>query len=876
MLEIKPTHKPIKEYFDELERILAHGHDNEMSVRNAFQDLLQTLSKKVQWQFIEEYAIKRKGRRDASVDGALLDQFSLARAFWEAKDTKDDLASEVQKKFADGYPTSNILFWQPGRAILVQEGRTILDADISRRDVLVEVLQAFFNFDLPYIKEWEHAVDEFKEKIPTLAAGVLKILAEQRTQNRAFRDSFNQFVKLSQSSINPDLSVEAVEEMLIQHILTRRIFRTIFKSEGFLQKNAVARELEGVVANLVQGYGTVDQFLKPLDRFYVALERAADATDDYAQKQTFLNTVYEKFFQGFAVKVADTHGIVYTPQPIVDFMVRSVEAALQKDFGKSLANEGVHILDPFVGTGNFILRVMREIHELRPQALRHKYLHELHCNEVMLLPYYIACLNIEHLYMELTGEYLPFPGICLVDTFELVEDRQLGMFTSDNTERVKLQKEAPIYVVIGNPPYNAGQVHENDNNKNRTYPAIDRRVAETYARDSQASNKNALSDPYVKAFRMAADRVLSRGEGIVCLVTNSGFLDGIAFDGMRRHLRRDFDRISIIDLGGNVRKNPKLSGTTHNVFGIQVGACIALMEHHADKNDGVILYARMDEFWRRTEKYRELTRWGDVSNVGFTDVPDNPRNLWLTDGMAEDWESLLPLGSFALRSTDTLFEVNSCGYVTARDSWIVGHNHEQVASNVAKLLLTYNHCAVASSFQDVTYNNVDETTIKWTDRLKQSASSGVVVNLESDRIVDSYYRPYTKQYLYFDNLLVQRRYQLPRIYGEYATKHPLTIAVSGIGSSKPFQTVASAIPICFDALEKSQCYPISIIDAHGQPKDNITNWGLEQFTKHYNDGTITKLDTCTASCTILPTEPSMQPTLNANSRASRLQTTSAR
>lgn len=247
-------------------------------------------------------------------------------------------------------------------------------------------------------------------------------------------------------------------------------------------------------------------------------------------------------------------------------MVKSVQGALEMDFGKSLTDEGVHILDPFVGTGNFILRVMREIYEKNPASLRHKYLHELHCNEVMLLPYYIACLNVEHLYMELTGEYEPFPGICLVDSFELVEELQLGMFTNENSMRVQEQKEAPIFVVIGNPPYNAGQVNENDNNKNRKYPAIDKRVAETYAKDSKASNKNALSDPYVKAFRMASDRILVRGEGMVCLVTNNAYLDGIAFDGMRSHLGRDFDLISLIDLGGNVRKNPKLSGTTHNVF----------------------------------------------------------------------------------------------------------------------------------------------------------------------------------------------------------------------------------------------------------------------------------------------------------------------
>ena len=217
-------------------------------------------------------------------------------------------------------------------------------------------------------------------------------------------------------------------------------------------------------------------------------------SSDFSHKQHFLNTVYEQFFQGFSIKVADTHGIVYTPQPIVDFMVRSVAAILEREFGRSLADEGVHIIDPFVGTGNFIVRMMREIPRT---ALERKYASELHCNEVMLLPYYIASMNIEHEYYDATERYEPFEGICLVDTFDLAEDRQLPLFAPENTQRVESQKRTPMFVVIGNPPYNVGQVNENDNNKNRKYPTMDKRVRETYAKDSKATNKNKLSDPFM-------------------------------------------------------------------------------------------------------------------------------------------------------------------------------------------------------------------------------------------------------------------------------------------------------------------------------------------------------------------------------------------
>lgn len=851
MLDIKPTHKPIKEYFSELAEFAKHGHSNEMTVRNAFQDLLQTYSKKVQWQFIEEYPIKRKGRRDASVDGALLDQFSLPRAFWEAKDTKDDLVFEVRKKFDDGYPQTNILFWQPGRAILVQEGRQVLDEDISTPEKLVEVLQAFFNYDLPYIKEWEHAVEEFKNTIPVLAKSVLTILESQRSTNRPFQEAFQRFLEMSKQSINPSLSVEAVEEMLIQHLLTRRIFTTIFSAPGFVQKNAVARELEAVIATLVQGYGTtVDDFLKPLDRFYKALEMAAAATDDYAQKQTFLNVVYEKFFQGFAVKIADTHGIVYTPQPIVNFMVRSVEAALKKDFGKSLADKGVHILDPFVGTGNFILRVMREIHEQYPASLRHKYLHELHCNEVMLLPYYIACLNIEHLYLELSGQYEPFPGICLVDTFELVEDRQTGMFTSDNTDRVQRQKDAPIYVIIGNPPYNAGQANENDNNKNRKYPAMDKRVQETYVKDSKATYRADLSDPYVKAFRLASDRIIANGEGVVCFVTNNGYLDGIAFDGMRKHLRGDFDKTLLLDLGGNVRKNPKLSGTTHNVFGIQVGVIITLAEKLAKESKlHSVAYARMDEFWTRRQKYAELNKYETFDAIEPHFIQEQASEIWLTAGMAEDWLTLLPLGSKESKAGNAyaVFSQYGRGVATSRDTWVYNFNRYTLEHNIKQTLDYYltqmarfqyaNPKPPVDSFVDN-----DEKKISWSGTMKDMLRRGENEAFNNDNIRASLYRPFIKEQLYFSRLLNERRYQFPRIFPLPETEN-VVIGLSGIGSSKPFQTLAANSIPCLDILEKTQCFPFHIYNEDGTNKrDNITDWGLEQFTTNYKDDTISKLD----------------------------------
>ncbi|MCA1629948.1 MAG: N-6 DNA methylase, partial [Acidobacteria bacterium] len=567
-LELKPAHKPVAEYYRALVQFKTLKVTHETAVRDAFQDLLKSCCRQFGWTLVPEWSLKRAGRMPLRADGALVDEFRLRHGLWEAKDESDDLPKEIKKKIAAGYPTDNILFQSPERAILYQNDRQAFDADLTEPDELVRVLAHFFEYQPPAYEQWGEAVEDFKTEIPEFGRALTELIERERKESVRFRQAFDDFHELCRQSVNPNLSAQAVEEMLIQHLLTERIFRTIFHNSDFTRRNVIASEIERVIDALTSRAFSREQFLARFDHFYKAIETTAATIEDFSQKQEFLNAVYEKFFQGFSVKVADTHGIVYTPQPIVNFMVRSVEEILRREFGKSFSSEGVHVLDPFVGTGNFIVRVMQEI---KKTALARKYAEELHCNEVMLLPYYVASMNIEHEYFELTGTYEPFSGICLVDTFELAEGSQsaLSFMTPENTQRVERQKRSPITVVIGNPPYNVGQLNENDNNKNRKYKVMDRRVAETYAKDSRATNKNALSDPYVKAIRWASDRI--GDEGIVALVTNNSFVDNLAFDGMRQNLGRDFDAVYVLDLGGNVRKNPKLSGTTHNVFGIQVG-----------------------------------------------------------------------------------------------------------------------------------------------------------------------------------------------------------------------------------------------------------------------------------------------------------------
>jgi len=486
-LNLKVTHKVVKNYYKELSELSKLKASHEGAVSPAFAALLRHCARQFKWTLIEQYSMKHNSHK-IIVDGALKDAF-LTHGVWEAKDTEDDLEKEVKKKFEAGYPKDNILFQAPDRIIIWQEGGQVFDANISKPEYLVEALKVFFEYQPPAYEQWQKAVEEFKLKVPELAAGVLELIEKERGSNKGFVEAFNDFFDLCRQAINPNIALQAVEEMLIQHLLTERIFRKVFNNPDFVERNVIAHEIEKVIKALTSPYFSRQDFLKPLDRFYVAIEETAATISDFTQKQSFLNTVYEKFFQGFSVKVADTHGIVYTPQPIVNFMVKSVEEILKKEFGRSLADKNVHILDPFVGTGNFITHVMREIPKTK---LSHKYTNELHCNEVMLLPYYIASMNIEHEFYELTGTYKPFEGICLVDTFELAEPDQskLSFFIEENTKRVRRQQDEPIFVIIGNPPYNAKQLNENDNNKNRKYKEVDWRVSQAYAKDSKATNKN--------------------------------------------------------------------------------------------------------------------------------------------------------------------------------------------------------------------------------------------------------------------------------------------------------------------------------------------------------------------------------------------------
>jgi predicted helicase len=514
-VSIKASHKAIKAYYADMEKYRDLQAEHEGAVSMAFLDLLKETAKRRGWTPIHQETIKTNGR-SIRPDAVLRDEWGLPHGYWEAKDSQDDLDAEIRKKLQVGYPTSNIIFEDTREAVLFQGGREVVRADLSQPDELARLLSDFLSYAAPSFEQFERAVAHFQEVIPKLAEGLNARIKEAHAKNQTFQASFAALFELCRNSLNPNISRDAVDEMLIQHLLTERLIRRVFDNPEFVRRNVIASEIEKVIGALTSAYFNRTEFLGALDRFYEAIEEQADNLQDFSEKQGFLNKVYERFFQGYSVKVADTHGIIYTPQEIVEFMCSAVEEVLASEFGLRLGDEGVDILDPATGTGSFIVNLMQRVPR---QHLPRVYREQLFANEVMLMPYYIASLNIEHEFYNLTGSYEPFEGLCFVDTLDLAEGRQMRMafMTEENAERVERQKQTPITVIIGNPPYNIGQINENDNNKNRAYEIIDKRVSETYAKDSNATNKNALSDAYVKFYRWATDRLGDRN-GIVCFI----------------------------------------------------------------------------------------------------------------------------------------------------------------------------------------------------------------------------------------------------------------------------------------------------------------------------------------------------------------------
>jgi predicted helicase len=818
----------INKYLTELANLKkVGGTQRESVVREAFKDLLKQWGRTLDLTFIPEYELATRTRERRYADGALLHTLRVPFGYWEAKDSHDDLDVEIDKKLRAGYPRTNIVFEDTRRAVLIQHGEEVMRCDVEDVAQLEKLLRLFFAYERPEIEAFRRAVEQFKSDLPAVLAALRAMIERAERDTPAFRAAAAAFLAHAQEAINPSLTDADVREMLIQHVLTGELFAAVFPGTSYHEDNSVARELHKLEATFFTG-NTRHQTLAGLAPYYTAIRKAAAEIATHHQKQSFLKAIYENFYKVYNPKAADRLGVVYTPNEIVRFMIEGADWLCEKHFGRSLIDPDVDILDPATGTGTFICELIEHFAG-QPTKLRHKYLHELHANEVAILPYYVANLNIEATYAAATGGYEEFPGLCFVDTLDNTfalrkyrghVDDLFGAVSDDNVRRIRQQNSRRISVVIGNPPYNANQLNENENNKNREYPEIDRRIKDTYIAASTAQ-KTKLYDMYARFLRWASDRVDENG--IVAFVSNNSFIDSRTFDGFRKCAAEEFNEIRIVDLKGNARTSgERRRREGGNVFDdqIRVGVAVYFLVKKKGARGCRIFYEAVRDYAKAEEK-RHFLQAARLAERKPVEVRPDAKNNW-TGQTNNDFEDMLPLASKAAKLAEraqdarAVFRSFSNGINTARDEWVVDAAPDALSSKVRWFLTEYGkYRSDATEFGD---------ELKWSRNLKLKLKRGVAESFDPTLIAAYKYRPFFAAWLYRSKLMIDEFGQML----SFDVSAPM-IATPAAGE---FRALACASLCDFHFLGDTRVYPLARVE-HGRRVDNITDWAMDQFRARY-------------------------------------------
>lgn len=701
----------------------------------------------------------------------------------------------------------------------------------------------------------------------------------ENPKNTAAKDAFTSFAAEIRDDLNPSVSDGEIVEMLAQHMITKPVFAALFADFAFAGKNPMSQAMEGVLDVLQQHH--IDKEADTLQRFYDSVKMRASGIDNAQGKQKIVIELYDKFFRNAFPKMTERLGIVYTPVEVVDFIIHSVNDVLKSEFDQTLGSDGVHIIDPFTGTGTFITRLLQS-GLMTHDEIRKKYAKELHANEIVLLAYYIAAINIESTYHGIVGgDYEPFEGICLTDTFQMYEkDDLVDHMTVDNSKRRRRQKKLDIRVIIGNPPYSVGQRSEIDNAENLKYPSLDARIAATYVAQSNATLSKGLYDSYVRAIRWASDRI--GVSGVVGFVTNGGFVDTNTFDGFRKCLADEFSTLHIFHLRGlrgQHTSGERAKQEGGQVFGAASGSAIAisvLVKNPNATRRGQVKFHDIGDYLSREQKLKEIVTFGSIDGIangpGWRMIEPDAHGDWLKqrDG---SFTSHVAIGS-KKGDTTAIFANFSMGVLTARDSWCLNASKVHLRANLKRMIDFYNceRQRLAKSHPSATKTQRDELVDKfidtdprkigWSHNLKQALASDHELSFYATDLIPAMYRPFHKQWLYFNRALNERVYQMPHIFPNSMTKN-LMIGVSAPGAISGFNAIMTDVPseFCLTAMKGgTQCFPLYLYDTEQmnendaplfgasnkkvgpQHRDAITDQGLAHFRDAYPGNAITKED----------------------------------
>ena len=722
--------------------------------------------------------------------------------------------------------------------------------------------------DKMYWENWAKSVGEIAQKFIERIALLIKESDNARTY-------FNDFIQGLHKNINDSIDEGQAIEMLAQHMITRPVFDALFKEYEFVNNNAVSRSMQDMLEVLESEGMEMDTAV--LDKFYTSVKNNISNIDNLEAKQTIIKNLYEKFFKGAFPLTVEKLGIVYTPVECVDFIIHSVEDILQQEFHTSLTNENVHILDPFVGTGTFITRLLQSGLIKKEDMLR-KYKNEIHCNEIVLLAYYIADVNIEAVYHDIMHpeKYEMFDGICLTDTFQLNEHGDNDIFSQlfpENSERLQKQKKAPVKVIIGNPPYSVGQKSANDNAQNLKYELLESRITDTYAKESDASSVKALYDSYIKAIRWATDRIgLSKEGGIIAFMTPNTWVDGKTQSGMRIMFEREFSSIYILDLKGNGRTSGErcrqegepLFAAHGGQGGSLLGACVSILVKNPNMKQCQIYYHNIGDYLKRSEKLYKVKEVNSLSRVSWQIIYPNEKHDWLNqrDGLFDTLIPLNPEKKFNNRDK-SFFSTYSLGVATHRDSWIYSFSEKRLFNNMKEMLSVYDE-QKKERLQFLKNGNLsswvednDPSHIIWATSLRRERDKDTYLHLDICNIGNASYRPFCTQKLYYADYFIDVSYLSKRLFPTSSSQN-LVICVTGTGSLSFSCLISPFITdLCFSKHGNggTQCFPLywyeenknkqrSLFDEESNDdyirRDGITDWILKEVRTRYGAKNITK------------------------------------
>lgn len=709
--------------------------------------------------------------------------------------------------------------------------------------------------------------DDWSKDIATIAGRhitMIRHLLDEAAPESELRTVFAQFVEGLQQTLNPAIDEDQAIEMLAQHLITQPVFDAMFAGHRFTELNPISLAMQNVVDHL-NANAAFEKERESLSAFYESVQRRVKDLDNAAAKQHVIKDLYDKFFQNAFPRIAERLGIVFTPVPVVDYILRSADAALRESFGKSLSDEGVSVIEPFVGTGTFITRLL-QLGLIRPEDLERKYTRELFANEIVLLSYYIAAINIETVYGEvakehgLGSEYVPFNGMVLTDTFQLSESSHhlnLPAFRA-NSERAERELERDIRVIVMNPPYSAGQNNANDNNQNEKYPKLDERIAETYAKNSSGTNKNSIYDSYIRAIRWASDRV--KDSGVIAFVSNGSFIDGNAADGLRKCLVDEFSKLYVYNLRGNQRTSGEQSRREGGkIFGsgsrTPVAICV-LVKDPSHTDEAVLHYRDIGDYLSREEKLDIIAREGSIAHTEWEVIVPNEAADWINQ-RDEKYDTYQPIGDRDTKgkpNTPGIFQLYSRGLATSRDAWVYNFSARAVEENVRRMIEFYN------SQIGVEHPDMDPTKIAWGDGLKSLLRRKIQVGYSTTAARLSVYRPFCKQHVYFDAPLNERQYQLPKLFPTPAHEN-IAFGFTGRGATKEFSVLMVDTLPDLESISKAQWMSLytyepvvqedggfnlnlgggEVVDGYTR-KENITDATLAAYRSTYGDEGIAKED----------------------------------